>query len=301
MKTRFPHLVRILQFFKRPALPSLPPRVVLPPTLFTPRPPRALGEPGKAGLKIPHLSPVKVREGREGPQATLCLRMVGGATFILFLYFIFFSPIFVVRGVEVRGNHLVSEEKILEGAFGGDFKARRYLILPSSPIKRSLLKSILQIESVTVSRNIFRGAAILTVAERATAIIWQTNNEKFLINRQGIVYDYAPLDSPLPVIEDLKNVPIDLGQRVVTEEFVNFVTAMTSNFALKADTTISRITIPETTFEVEVETEKGFKVIFDTTRSADAQLDNLVKVLQVVGDEPLQYVDLRIADRIYYK
>jgi len=296
MSPRFPHLEKILKFFKRPQIPKLPPRVVIRPGLLSP--PAAWPE-SKRLFKIPHLSRVKVRL-EQSVRSIVRLRIVSLATFLLFLYLVFFSPFFVIKSVEVRDNHLVSAEEVAKAAFPDNFQARRYLILPSS-ISRNIQKTILQVESVSLSRNIGRGSLIINVVERATAIIWQTNNERFLINKTGIVYDYAPLLSPLPIVEDLKNVPVNLGQRVVTKEFVDFIAAMTSSFALKADTAIERITIPETTFEIEVATGKGFKAIFDTTRSADAQLDNLVKVLQVVGDEPLQYVDLRIADRIYYK
>ncbi len=299
MSPELRHLKKLLSFFKRPVTLEAPPRVLLPKGFLSPRlQTEALSE--KTRWRIPHLAKARVR-----PQKTTALavniKVAALATLVLFLYAVFFSLIFIVKKLEVRNNHLVSREKILEAAFPEGWRARRYLLLPEKLLKRRLLKRLLQIEDIALGRNLFQASLIIKVTERATAIIWQTNNEKFLINREGVVYDYAPLASPLPEVVDLKNVPIDLGQRVVTAEFVDFITGLVSNFAAKAATSIKRITVPETTFEVEVETEKGFRVILDTTRSPEAQLDNLVKVLQVVGDAPLQYVDLRIADRIYYK
>lgn len=48
-------------------------------------------------------------------------------------------------------------------------------------------------------------------------------------------------------------------------------------------------------------TSEGWKIILDTIRSYETQLNNLIKVLRTTKSPPKEYVDLRIEDRVYYK
>jgi len=115
-----------------------------------------------------------------------------------------------------------------------------------------------------------------------------------------VVYDIAPPESPLMVVEDLKNVPVNIKQQILTTEFIEFVNFISANLSRRTTLNVRQMVVPETTFEVEVVTNEGWKIIFDTTKSPDTQLNNLTKILKG-GAKPRQYVDLRILDRVYYK
>ena len=59
--------------------------------------------------------------------------------------------------------------------------------------------------------------------------------------------------------------------------------------------------VVETTFDVNLHTEAGFYVKFNTMRASAKQLDNLKKVLVKKREEVHEYVDLRIDGWAYYK
>jgi len=224
-----------------------------------------------------------------------------GVVLILLVYVLIGSPIFVLNKLDIQGNHLVEASEIENSVFDNGFKSVNIFLFNENKATRQVLTSINQVEDIKFKKQIFSRTLIATVKEHTSTIIWQTNNERYMVNRSGAVYDIASSDSPLVVVEDLKNVPVNLNQKIVTTDFVEFVTAVVSNLPRRTNLSARRVLVPETTFEINVMTSDGWTIIFDTTRSADAQISNLVKVLREIKVMPSQYIDLRIEDRVYYR
>ena len=224
-----------------------------------------------------------------------------GVILILLVYILLGSNLLVLNKLEIKGNHLVAVADIEKAVFKNGFKPVNALIFNDSRAKTQIL-SMPQIKTVKFNKQILSKKLLITIEEHETTIIWQTNNQRFMVNRFGVVYDIAPDNSPLTVVEDLKNVPINLNQKILTTDFIEFVTSIVANLPRKTNLVARRIMVPETTFEIEVLTSEGWTIILDTTRSSETQLNNLVRVLKAnVGNPPRQYVDLRIEDRIYYR
>ncbi|MBU1083251.1 hypothetical protein KKE14_02330 [Patescibacteria group bacterium] len=224
-----------------------------------------------------------------------------GVVLILLVYLLLGSQLLVLNKLEIEGSHLVVASDIENVIFKDGFSPVNALIFNDSKAKKQIL-AIPQIKTVKFSKQIFSKNLLITVEEHETTIVWQTNNQRFMVNRFGVVYDIAPDNSPLAIVEDLKNVPINLNQKIITTDFIEFVTSIVANLPRKTNLVARRILVPETTFEIEVVTSDGWTIILDTTRSSETQLNNLVRVLKAnIESPPRQYVDLRIEDRIYYK
>lgn len=113
------------------------------------------------------------------------------------------------------------------------------------------------------------------------------------------------INSPFILVEEEGRIS-NLEERIVAPELVYFI------FQIK--TTLPKIAglrmmkgniIPNSAGEIHIETEEGWQVYFDTTRDITSQ----VKVLDLVlrekitkeERETLEYIDLRVQGRIYYK
>jgi len=223
-----------------------------------------------------------------------------GVALAMLIYALFGTPLLVLNKFDIQGNHLVEAEEIRKAVFKDGFKPINALLFRDGKAKAQIL-SIPQIRDAHFRKNILKRTLIAIIDEHETTIIWQSNNERFMVNRLGVVYGIAKADSPLIVVEDLKNVPVNLNQKIVATEFIEFVTAVSANLPRKTNLAARRVIIPETTYEIEVVTSDGWKIILDTTRSVETQLNNLVKVLRSTKTPPREYVDLRIDDRVYYK
>lgn len=221
----------------------------------------------------------------------------------LVLYVIFGTPIFILKQLEITGNHLVDEEEIRNILFPSGFKKVHALAFGDGRAASKLSAKVPQIDTATFEKNIFSKTLTVRIVEHETSIIWVTGGEKYLVNRNGVVYEHAPDDSPLLPVEDIKNIEVSLNQQIVAPAFIDFVSSFVANLPRRTNISIRRIVVPETTFEIEMETDEGWKIILDTTASYEEQLNNLVRVLrELEGDEAIEeYVDLRIGKKVFYK
>ena len=231
--------------------------------------------------------------------ASPLIKTAVGVVLILLIYFLFGSRVFELNTLSVHGNRLVDAQIIETTIFKNGFHKTNALLFNEMKATKQIL-SLAQIKQVTFHKHFLEHQLEIVVEEHETSLIWQTNGEKFLVNRAGVVYDIAPPESPLMVVEDLKNVPVNIKQQILTTEFIEFVNFISANLSRRTTLNVRQMVVPETTFEVEVVTNEGWKIIFDTTKSPDTQLNNLTKILKG-GAKPRQYVDLRILDRVYYK
>jgi hypothetical protein len=104
------------------------------------------------------------------------------------------------------------------------------------------------------------------------------------------------------IIKDTSNLPISDNKQVVYSNFIQFVENIfpkISNMGLNIDNTEVR----ETTFIIDVITKEGVKIIFDTTKGSDGQINKLAETLKQVGEQKknLDYIDLTVNNKSIYK
>jgi cell division septal protein FtsQ len=247
-----------------------------------------------SGVKL-RFPKVPIRRGYSRIAVILVLVGIG--------YLVFGTRIFVLDTLKVEGQHLVNQDEIIKVLFPSGFSKVNALTYTDGRAKKKLLTKIPQIQSVSFNKNIFTKVLTVQVMEHETSIIWVTAGERYLVNRNGVAYEKAPDSSPLLPVEDIKNIPVSLNQQIVAPAFIDFVSSFVANLPRRTDITVRRIVVPETTFEVEMETDEGWKIILDTTGSYEEQLNNLVRVLRELPEdvEIKQYVDLRIGKKVFYK
>ncbi|MEZ4210462.1 MAG: cell division protein FtsQ/DivIB [Patescibacteria group bacterium] len=247
-----------------------------------------------SGVKL-HLPRPKVR-----PVYSKILVVAG---LVALLYVIFGTPIFVLDSLKITGQHLVNREEIEAVLFPSGFNKVNALTYLDGRYKKKLLDEIPQIAEVEFDKNVFTKVMTVRIVEHETSIIWVTGGLRYLVNRNGVAYEEAPPNSPLLPVEDLKNIPVSLNQQIVTPAFIEFVSSFVANLPRRTNISIRRIVIPETTFEVEMETDEGWRIILDTTGSYEEQLNNLVRVLRGINSEEEinEYVDLRIGKKVFFR
>lgn len=247
-----------------------------------------------SGVRL-HLPRPKVRPGYSKALVVMGLGLV--------IYVLFGTPVFVLDELKIEGQHLVEEDEITAILFPSGFESVNAVTYPDGRYRRRLLEQIPQLAEVEFQKNIFTNVMTVQVAEHETSIIWVTGGERYLVNRNGVAYDKASPNSPLLPVEDLKNIPLSLNQQIVAPAFIEFVSSFTANLPRRTNISIRRIVVPETTFEVEMETDEGWKIILDTTSSYEEQLNNLVRVLRDLQpeEEISEYVDLRIGKKVFFR
>lgn len=228
----------------------------------------------------------------------LILALLGAAA-----YFIVFSPLFWVQDVSVSGTRTIDREAIKQSAeeaaeqHVGPVTTRSLALVNPGAVADAVKRDHEDISQVDVTTS-WPNRLNVDVTERESTLLWQSRDKYYLVDGQGVAFQEAKPDEQLIKVEDSTGLPVELGQRVASARFIKSLQDIqrdlkTAGFAVKG------FRIPETTFEVQAITDKGYYALFDTTRSVSFQVDALKRATDQA--KPNEYADLRVPGRVYVK
>jgi cell division septal protein FtsQ len=179
-------------------------------------------------------------------------------------------------------------------------------LFPSDEVKKKIVESFPGVKDLKITRRPFHQVVIQGREEKG-GLLWQTGQSTYLVNEQGIVSQLISqpekVEPQLIKLRDSAAVPVKIGQHVATTNFVKFVESVGANFNTVTGAHLAELTIPNATLEVQARTGEAFLVYFDPTRDPGTQLEYLRQIIvKAKGqNKALDYVDLRIEGRIFYK
>lgn len=235
------------------------------------------------------------------PTIYICILLVA-------IYAVLASNIFRINNIEVSGNQTLSSENIksqVKTIIAGSSINQNIIFVPSSGVEKQLKKDNYQIADVRLERIPFNTIKV-TITEQKPSILWKSGNSLSIITENGRGFVGEPNDelkSNLPTVEDLSNLPVKEGDKVVSQEFIVFVNDA-NKLLSQNGVAISTMQVEETTTELTVITKDGYKIRFDTTRPFSEQLSDLNAVLDSLkkqGKKITQYIDLRINGKVFYR
>jgi hypothetical protein len=220
------------------------------------------------------------------------------------VYLVFFSGVFSVDSIEYsptefvdRGelDKIVNENKIplIEdniftfGIFGFSSRVEKVTGITRVHVKR-------------LSQHSIR----LEIEEKAPLLVWNTLERKYLVDDTGVAWaNYDNKYAALPMVSDTKNIPIKAGDKVLPQGFINFFSDMKADFVEDTGVKPIKYEVLDIVSDLKVSTDAGWYVYFDTSRTAKNELISLKRVLSEAkaNGSRLEYVDLRINNRIFYK
>ena len=214
-----------------------------------------------------------------------------------------FYEAFAIHTIEVkspsRGDEIKAEAmKIKQGSL----RQGNLVTLGAGQFADDLKKKDPLILSVELKRKWFHTLQIV-VNLKQPGLGWTTGNQSYLVDRDGTIIDAFPIGSLLPVVIDDSNLPVKIGQRIVATQFVTFVVELIPHIP-EYGPVVTKIVVKETTVDLYVTTNKGYQIIFDTSRNAIDELADLKGVLASIATQkksPTSYIDLRIPNKAYFK
>jgi cell division septal protein FtsQ len=209
--------------------------------------------------------------------------------------------IFTIYNVNVttptEADNVKSEVQTL---LGKSMTQDNLLTLDTGKLAANLITLDPELKAVEVHRIWPHGIQV-TVTQKQPALGWSTGNQNYLLDRDGTVIGSLPSGSTLPVVVDGSNLPVQKGQQVVTANFVTFCNDLLANLP-STGLSATGLRVQDTTFDLYVKTNKGYQLIFDTTRPAADEIADLKTVLHTLaGKAPTQYIDMRISGKAYYQ
>lgn len=240
-------------------------------------------------------------------------------TFVIFtyavVYLLFFAKGFDVRLITVSGNETISSDDMREAInqnlgkkiFFITIRSNIFLV-PINKLEKTLARNYPKIETMAIKRIFFHGLE-LTIKERKPVGIWCLNNrgDCYYFDQSGIAFQKVPKTSGFLflTVDDLRNRTVQLGQPIETDEWVNPI-VIAKDMLWKNNFQVDKFTIPDGSFgEFQTITPAGWKIFFSTKSNIKIQIEAMAGFIEqkVTPDKlsKLEYIDLRINDKIYFK
>lgn len=271
--------------------------------------------------KILRKNPPRVKKRREEAPVRFS-RIAFYFLFLVFLgvaaYVFFFSPFLEINTIAISGTKNLSRENIfndIRSEYGGKylkFIPKNNLILVSNKrIERNIADHFRKIKSVEI-RKIFPDTLQVNIEERKSLILWCAGGPCYIVDERGYAYTGIGLDSPevsqnnLIKLVDNSAQPVIMGEKILNEDYIIFLMNLREELS-KTDVSINDEwnTPSLVAEEVEIKTQEGWRLYFSEKVIPDKALRTLKTFLEeevpAEKKSQLEYVDLRVENRVYYK
>ncbi len=232
-------------------------------------------------------------------------------------YSVFFSGYFAIRHISFFGTEAIAENDARkamdvimdESALFWSYK-RNIFLFSAASAERVLQKNFPRIETVHIVKKFFQRAITATITERQPAGITCGKTENapcFYFDKNGIVFDSAPIITGATVLlvkDDGLPPPSALPLAHYTKSAIIFM-----QDAKQAAYDIAGVTIASYSFlneygDIEAVTLNGYTILFTMERDFSPQVRVVKNLLTLEIKErvsKLDYIDLRVENRAYYK
>ena len=224
-------------------------------------------------------------------------------------YLIIFSSYTRIKTVQISGNEKTPTAE-LQNAIQNQIDKKIFSILSKSifltntgDIKNSLLKQYPQIETIEVRRELRTMTLIVQIKERGPVGIWCNNNECFLIDGSGVIFEKTLPEGNLLIKSENYDKTVFLGQKILTEQQIGLM--LNINEKLRSDLKLSIQEfnlVPQN--RLNVKTSENWEIYFNLQEDVNWQLTKVKSVLEQIIQQDkrgnLEYIDLRF-NRVYYK
>jgi len=224
-------------------------------------------------------------------------------------YFLFFSSIFQIEKIEIVGNQKVNpqnlkkflQDQIQKNIFG--FKSESIFLLNPKKIEKSIQDQFPPVFEVDLKRR-FPNQLFLEIKEREAIAIFQKNGNQFLLDREGIIFDWAK-DLDLIMIENLTlKKELVFGKKVIPKENLSQILKIKDLIEKNSDLKIKKASLISEQ-RADFLTTEDWQIYFNLRDNLENQVSNLILVLEKeITDkkrETIKYIDLRFGNRVYYK
>lgn len=232
-------------------------------------------------------------------------------------YFLFLSSYFGVNNIKISGNKTISEDSLrtkIESIISQKTlflaMAGNIFLLPQEKIEKEILANFPKIEGISIKKDVPKNIEVI-LKEREAIAIWcnaaQDITDCFFMDANGIVFERSPLTEGSLIFkmkERLQRANITEGSQVFSKDFAKNIFEAKK----KLEGGFSEISFLEGMVLdgniIEMKSSDGWKVVFDITSDIESQIQATKKILSEISFEEkskIEYFDLRVEGRVYYK
>lgn len=242
--------------------------------------------------------------------------------FFVLIHSLIFSPLLGVDNVEIIGTENLKKEdvalvakNIYSEKYLRFIPKKNLLIFPVKNIESELKESFRRIKNVDINKHFPNKVTISIKERRSMLILCNIQSKCYIIDEDGFVYEQLELDSKnaienklVKIISNEKDREIIIGERILNSERTSFFLDSSDRFFKKSEV--------ELTGEIYISSRMAEEAIFKSIEGWDIYvsttfpLEKGAEMLKLFLDKGfisenerknLEYIDLRIENRTYYK
>ncbi|GEM_PF-3108573 len=233
---------------------------------------------------------------------------VFSVAFAAVLWSFFLSPFFRITEIKLPKNDLVAASDIQNLIVQNrPLKlGENLLILSKSRLKADLANSFPAITDIKIKKQLFH-SLLIDFTKRLPLGLWCDGASCYYFDKEGIIFKEAPLTEGALIlkIQDFESKDTSLGNRVIEKNLIGFITAFNEKINGDGRFKIIEFKIkPASNINLEAVTDKGWSIYLDQSQDPVLTASNLLTITREAlknKTNNLNYVDLRISSRIFYK
>jgi cell division septal protein FtsQ len=260
---------------------------------------------------------------KEKKRNPFILKVIFNVLLVVFLtaaaYILFFSSYLQINQLFLGGVEELEYEKVvaeinsnLDGRYFKTIPRNNFILISANNLRDDLMGKFKKIESVELEKK-FPGTIAVKIKERKALMLWCSGGPCYIVDEGGVAYTGADFESQeikennLIRLIDKSARPISLGEKVLNPEFVQFTLGIRNKLSkdlgiIILDEYFTKSAVSE---EIQVKVNEGWDIYFNSQLSIDKSISTLKLFLDdKIGSEQrskLEYADLRIEDKVYYK
>lgn len=220
----------------------------------------------------------------------------------------------VMSLTDKSANSFLHDQAVYEAAasklMAGSIWNKNKITVNTSGVSDGMLKQFPELSSVSVTLPLLSKRPIVYVQTAQPALILATRSGAYIIDTSGkalLAADKLPAGSTLklPTVTDQSSLDVQLNHQALTSGNVNFIQTVAAQLAAR-NVTVESMVLPVGTSELDVKIkDKPYIVKFNlesgTARQQAGTFLATQSKLQSQNIVPVQYIDVRLDGRAYYK
>lgn len=234
-------------------------------------------------------------------------------------YILFFSPFMTIDDISIKGEENLKSEDVLAvvkeslaGKYLDVWQKNNFILASKSRIGNDLQGRFKRIENVEVIKS-FPNKLSVAIKEVRASLIFCSGDPCWVIDEKGEVFARADFSSnefgeqDLIVLRNSSARNIAREDILIEEDLMNFL--IDTNRRLENELNIltegEYSTPAMISGDLRVETSEGWKIFFNKNLGSKKTLEMLKAILEKNFDQDkranLEYIDLRVNNKAYYK